>query len=141
MLFSVIYSVDVPEGISLRRFTPPNVRELWERTEGDEQYEYGHLEGRWTKGRHRKWAALLDRTQFDEFVKKVRLYAESTETMGAIGAPEMGFGWSPAISFTSNTEEAILTAYVTPIPETSKQGGDNRDWNRVKNAVLSVYAA
>ena len=38
-------------------------------------------------------------------------------------------------------EDAITNAYVTPIPETTKEGGDERDWERVRGAVLSVYAA
>ena len=140
MQFSVIYSVDVPKGVSIKDYTPPQVRNLWDRTEGDEQYEYDYLEGDWTKGRHRKWVAILNREQFDAFIEKVGLYAEDTETMGSIGAPGFGFGWSPAISFTSDDRDAILNAYVTPLPETSK-AGDERDWDRVRNAVLSVYAA
>lgn len=140
MQFSVIYSVDVPKGVSIKDYTPPQVRKLWDKTEGDEQYEYDYLEGNWTKGRHRKWVAILNREQFDAFIEKVGLYAEGTETMGSIGAPGFGFGWSPAISFTSDDREAILNAYVTPLPETSKVG-DERDWDRVRSAVLSVYAA
>ncbi len=61
MLFSVIYSVDVPEDVDVMDHAPPHVEELWEETEGDEQYEYGYLEGRWTEGSHRKFAALLTR--------------------------------------------------------------------------------
>jgi len=140
MQFSVIYSVDVPQGVSIKDYTPPQVRKIWDKTEGDEQYEYDYLEGDWTKGRHRKWVAILNRDQFDAFIEKVGLYAEDTETMGSIGAPGFGFGWSPAISFTSDDRDAILNAYVTPLPETSKVG-DERDWDRVRNAVLSVYAA
>ena len=140
MQFSVIYSVDVPKRVSIKDYTPPQVRKFWDETEGDEQYEYDYLEGSWTKGRHRKWVAILNREQFDAFVEKVGLYAEDTETMGSIGAPGFGFGWSPAISFTSDDRDAILNAYVTPVPETSK-AGDERDWDRVRNAVLSVYAA
>ena len=77
--------------------------------------------------------------QFDAFVSKLGLHAESTETMGSLGAPGFGFGWSPAISFTSNDQDAITSAYVTPLPETTKEGGDERDWQRVRDAVLSVY--
>ena len=141
MQFSVIYSVDVPQGVSVRDYAPPQVYRLWNLTEGDEQYEYEHLEGRWRRGRHRKWTALLTRKQFDAFVGKLGLYAESTETMGSLGAPGFGFGWSPAISFNGDHEDAITNAYVTPIPETTKEGGDEQDWRRVRRAVLSVYAA
>ena len=73
-------------------------------------------------GKHRKWTGLLTRKQFDAFVNKLGLYAESTETMGSLGAPGCGFGWSPAISFTGDHEDAIVSAYVTPLPETRKTG-------------------
>jgi len=141
MRFSVIYSADVPEGISIKDYAPPQVGRLWSLTEGDDQFEYGYLEGRWEKGKHRKWVALLTRKQFDAFIDKLGLYAERTETMGSLGAPGFGYGWSPAISFTSDHENAIVSAFVTPLPETTKDGGDERDWERVRGAVLSVYAA
>lgn len=138
MLFSVIYSADVPQGVSIRDYAPPQAPRLWQQTESGPS-EYSYLKGRWTKGKHRKWAAMLDRERFDEFVGKLDLYAETTETMGSLGAPGFGFGWSPAISFTSDDPNALLNAYVTPLPETSKAGGDDRDWQRVRQAVLSVY--
>ena len=138
MLFSVIYSVDAPQGVSIKPYTPPR-RSLWTRTEGDEQYEYGYLEGRWEKGKHRKWAALLTREQFDAFVEKLGLVAEDVQTMGSLGAPGFGFGWAPAISFDSDDEDAIVNAYVTPIPEIDKEAYDDRDWHRIREAVLSVY--
>ena len=138
MLFSVIYSFDVPQGISIKPYTPPQ-RSLWSKTEGDEQYEYSYLEGRWEKGKHRKWAALLTRKQFDAFVEKLGLVAEDVQTMGSLGAPGFDFGWSPAISFNGDDEDAILNAYVTPIPEVEKDSYDERDWRRVREAVLSVY--
>lgn len=139
MLFSIIYSVDVPEGVDLADYFPPQVEELWDETEGDEQYEYGYLEGSWESGRHRKWCGLLNRKQFDEFTDRCGLHAESTETMGSLGAPAFGWGWAPAIAFTSNDEDAIQSAYVTPVPETSRPRHDERDWERVKGAVLAVY--
>jgi hypothetical protein len=43
MLFSVIYSVDLPQGISIKPYTPPQVGRLWTRTEGKEQYDYSYL--------------------------------------------------------------------------------------------------
>lgn len=141
MQFSVIYSADVPEGVSIRDYAPPQVGRLWTMTEAGES-EYAYLEGRWqNRSKHRKWTAILTRQQFDAFVSKLGLYAESTETMGSLGAPGFGFGWSPAISFSADHEDAIVSAYVTPIPETTKAGGDERDWQRVRRAVLSAYAA
>ena len=140
MLFSVIYSADCPRSESIARFRPPQVRKLWDMTEGDEQYEYSYLEGDWEKGKHRKWCGLLTKEQFQNFVESVGLVADSTETMGSLGAPGFGFGSSPAISFRDDGDEwALLTAYVTPIPETRKQKLDKRDWERVRQAVLSVF--
>lgn len=139
MQFSVIYSVDCPEDENIARYAPPNP-DLWDQTEGDEQYEYSYLEDRWENGKHRKWCAILDREQFDEFVQRCGLIAESSETMGSIGSPCNPFGWAPAISFTSHDSDAIQSAYVTPIPEVERESFDERDWDRVKAAVLSVYA-
>jgi hypothetical protein len=138
MQFSVIYSVDVPADEDVLGYAPPNVAE-WDETEGDEQYEYGYLEGCWENGHHRKWAAILDREQFEEFISRCGLTADSTPTMGSLGAPGFGFGWSPAISFDSNDPNAIQCAYVTPIPEVSRTHADERDWERMRGAVLAVY--
>ncbi len=140
MRFSVIYSVDCPDDddVCIFEFAPPDLA-LWEDTEGDEAYEYGYLGGRWTEGFHAKWTAILDREQFDAFIEHTGLKAESTETMGSLGAPGFGFCWAPAISFTRDDPDAIQSAYVTPLPETRKPAGDERDWDRVKATVLTVY--
>lgn len=82
---------------------------------------------------------MLTREQFDEFIDRCGLIAESTETMGSIGAPGFGIGWSPAISFRGDDPDAIQNAYVTPLPEVSKGQCDEDDWRRVKSAVLAVY--
>jgi hypothetical protein len=139
MLFSVIYSVDVPEYQDISRFAPPNVEELWDETEDDDQYEYGYLEGEWENGSHRKFVSVLNREQFNEFVDHCGLFAERTETMGSLGAPGFGYGWAPAISFRSDDPDAIQNAYVTPIPEVERESCDERDWERVRGAVLAVY--
>lgn len=139
MRFSVIYSIDVPCDVEILDFAPPEVESIWEETEGDDQFEYGYLEGDWEGGHHRKWAALLNREQFDEFIERCGLRAENTETMGSIGAPGFGYGWAPAISFTSYDSEAIQSAYVTPIPETKRESFCEQDWDRVRGAVLAVY--
>ncbi len=104
------------------------------------RHVYGYLEGDWERGKHRKWCGLLTKEQFEGFVNSTGLIADSTETMGSIGAPGFGFGWSPAISFRDDGQErAILPAYVTPIPEVKKERSDERDWQRVRRAVLSVF--
>jgi hypothetical protein len=139
MLFSVIYSADCPSDMDILDYAPPELAELWDETESDESFDYGYLEGRWEGGHHRKWCAVLNREQFDKFVSALGLYAESTETMGSLGAPGFGMGWSPALSFTSEDQDAILSAYVTPVPETAKEHGDDQDWRRVRKAILAVY--
>jgi hypothetical protein len=139
MHFSVIYSVDTPDETDSDDYAPPQVADLWDRTEGDGQYEYAYLEGRWETGQHRKWCAVLTRDQFDQFVRRCVLTAEDVRTMCSLGSPGCGFGWAPAISFTGDDPDAIQSAYVTPLPEVEKQHLDDRDWERVREAVLSVY--
>ena len=114
MQYSVIYSVDIPRGVNMRPFVPPHCRQLWDETEDDNNYEYGYLEGRWEKGHHRKWVAILDQDQFEEFLFHTGLFPENVETMGSLGAPGFGLGWSPAISFRNDDDDAIRSAYVTP---------------------------
>lgn len=140
MHFSIIYSADTPADVDVLDYAPPQVEELWDETEDDRNYEYSYLEGRWEEGHHRKWCAILDREQFDEFVQRCGLIAERCETMGSIGALGFGYGWAPAISFRSDDPDAIQSAYVTPIPEVEKDHFDDRDWERVRSAVLAVYA-
>jgi hypothetical protein len=139
MQFSIIYSIDLPRSGQISRYAPPHVRKLWDKTEGDEEFGYSYLEGEWERGHHRKWCAILDKEQFEEFIDHCGLIAEDVETMGSLGAPGFGFGWSPAISFRSDDCDALLSAYVTPMPEVKKQHGDERDWKRIRKAVLSLY--
>ena len=140
MLFSVIYSADCPRTESIARFRPPQSHKLWDQTEDDRQYDYPYLEGDWEKGKHRKWCAVLTKAQFVKFVQATGLVAEDVETMGSLGAPGFGFGWAPAISFKDDGgERAILSAYVTPIPEVRKKNGDENDWQRIRRAVLSMF--
>jgi hypothetical protein len=140
MLLSVIYSADCPRTESIARFRPPRARKLWDRTEDDSQYEYSYLEGDWEKGKHRKWCAILNKQEFTEFVQATGLVAEDVQTLGSLGAPGLGFGVSPAIAFNDDgTERAILSAYVTPIPEVRKEHGDEGDWRRIRRAVLNQF--
>jgi hypothetical protein len=139
MQFSVIYSVDTPAEVDPLDYAPPKVGDLWDETEDDDQFDYGYLEGRWEGGHHRKWCAVLTREQFDKFVQETGLVAEDVQTMGSIGAPGFRFGWAPAISFNGDDPDAIQNAYVTPIPEVEKDHFDDRDWERVRGAVLAVY--
>ena len=138
MMFSVIYSVDVPADMDILAYAPPSLQD-WNETEDDDQYEYGYLEGRWEEGHHRKWCALLDRKQFDQCIDHCGLQAENVQTMGSLGAPGFGFGWAPAVSFRGDGNDAIQNAYVTPIPQTNREQYGESDWNRVRSAVLAVY--
>ncbi len=139
MKFSIIYSADVPEVVDVMDHAPPDL-DLWDQTEGDDNFEYEYLEGDWEHGHHRKWCAILDREQFDQFIDHCGLFAEDVETMGSLGAPGFGFGWAPAISFNGDDPDAIQNAYVTPLIEVKREGCDERDWDRVRGAVLSVYS-
>lgn len=133
MQFSVIYSVDTPADIDVLDYAPPNI-DLWDETEDDRQYE-----GYWEQGHHRKWCAILDQEQFEEFVDHCGLFAETTETMGSIGVPGFGYGWSPAVLFRSDDPDAYRDAYVTPMPEVRKKHGTEHDWKRIRGAVLAMY--
>jgi len=145
MRFSVIFSVDIPADTSIRPFVPKG--RAWSRTEGDEQYDFGYLSGCWAKGKHRKFCALLTRKQFDQFVSQMSLYPEDCETMGSLGAPGCGFGFAPAISFDGNRPDALLNAYVTPLPDGEpkhpkhwqNEATQERNWQRIRRAVLKVY--
>jgi len=123
MDFSVIYTADCPRDTSIRQFNPPkSQKHLWQLTEGDRHYEYGYLEGRWTKGKHRKWCAILNREQFKKFLDHTGLFAEDVATMGSIGAPGCGLGWAPAFSFSNDDPDCIANAYVTPLASASEMG-------------------
>lgn len=71
-------------------------------------------------------------------MQRFGLFAEDVQTMGSIGAPGFGFGWAPAISFRSDDPDAIQSAYVTPLPEVRKESLNERDWERVRDAVLAA---
>ena len=107
MQYSVIYSFDCPADVSVKRFQPPKVRR-WDLTEcGPSEDEDG--------GKHRKYCALLTQEQFDDFVSHCGLFTDRTRTMGSLGAPGFGFGWSPAVSFRGDDCAAYQSAYVTPV--------------------------
>ena len=74
MVFSIIYSVDVPSDVDVADFAPPDL-DLWDETEDDDQYGYGYLDGRWEEGHHRKWCAVLTRKEFDDFINGCGLVA------------------------------------------------------------------
>lgn len=133
--FSVIYSVDCVEDEDVAHYAPPE-KDAWEETEGDEQYEFSHLEGEWEKGHHRKWAGIGNLFQFERFLTECDLEAEDVETMGSIGTPGFGMGWAPAISFKGDDPGCIRGAYVTPlIPKSEAEPV----WEDVRQAVIKRY--
>jgi len=118
-------------------------------TEGDEQYDYGYLEGRWSQGKHRKYVGVLTREQFDRLVEDLDLVAEETETLGSLGVPwsASGVGLAPAISFRSDVlfeQGGIVDAYVTPLPNRFCARRPDveltaEDWDRIKAIVVRKY--
>lgn len=141
MKFSIIYSLDIPKTQSVGYFQPPKHKKLWKLTEQndhDGDYAYAGLP------KHRKYCAILTRSQFDEFVDHCGLEAEDVETMGSLGAP--GFlGLAPAISFNGTDTEAVQNAYVTPIPDcfdnkNCKHEYDEEIWKRIRNAMINTYS-
>ena len=52
------------------------------------------------------------------------------------GANIVAFQYLP---FNGDSSDSIQNAYVTPLPEVKREGCDERDWDRVRSAVLSVY--
>lgn len=154
MLFSTIYSIDVSSKDSVEERYPPGVEpgkeydhEVWECTESGET-QYAYLEGAWKDGQHRKFSALLTREEFEAFLRGAGLCASWTETGGSIGAPGFDIYHAPAIAFDSDYNDAIIGAYVTPIPtvhtreqfmEREGLGLGEDAWNRVRKVVIETY--
>jgi len=143
MKFSVIFTVDCPAERSIREYLPSRkLLRLMTQTEGNEQYDYSYLEGRWEKGKHRKLCAVFTRQQFNQFIDETLLTADSGETMGSMGALGTDCWIAPAISFNSDDQDCIRGAYVTPLPDipapkTARQ--EERCWLRIKWAILRMW--
>ena len=142
MKFSVIYEAEVPMTYSVSYIRPPKPHQwrLTEQTDGEPSDWCGELFDGMCK--HRKWCAVLDKADFLEFVRQCDVWPEACETMGSLGAPGFGFGWAPAIAFNTD-DEVIRSAYVTPLAckrdgtPIRANGGTERDWARIKAAMLS----
>jgi len=139
MLFSVIYDFSCPKDLPVKRLYPSNFRKvekkerIWDITE----INLDPVIDGW---KQRKICALLTKEEFAEFVNSCDLIADSTETMGSIGAPGLGYGISPAISFNAGGGDCYQNAYVTPIPEVNRANGfTERDWERIKAAILAKW--
>lgn len=158
MYYSVIYSFDIAaeDSVNSPGLKPPKVDQLrdkdgdlvWQCTESndgppwDEGGDLNYVD----LPKHRKYCGFLTAEQFEEFVDHCCLYAEDIETMGSIGAPGMGFGPAPAISFTGDGQDAYQNAYITPVPDAAVEGRrttpyTEEDWDRTRSAVISKFAA
>lgn len=139
MKMSVIYSVDCPREVKIGQYNPPkSQKRLWQLMQDDSGYEYGYLEGRWAKGKHRTWVALLNRDQFEEFLSHTGLAAEDVQTMGSLGAPGCGYGLAPAFSFRTDDPDAIQNVYVTPLASGAEMAQFLTTVNEVYDADLLV---
>lgn len=149
MRYGIIFTMDCTRDEYVNYYLPPKrIRRKLQLTEGDEQYDYDHLEGAWTKGKHRKLVGELNQDDFDELVSFCGLRAQDVETMGSLGVPWAGcggFGVAPAVSFTSSHYSAFVDAYVTPIPSfdpvnrAEDEEWQERAWDRIKAALLRRY--
>jgi hypothetical protein len=140
MLFSIIYSVNVPKDKSIKCGQPPKLHnwQLTERSEGNPDDFLTEIEGY----KHRKYVAILDKKHFEEFLNDLSLTAENVETMGSLGAPGFGPVIVPAISFRSELawyyDSIDASAYVTPIPRVQRDWSE-RDWQRIRKVVIGMY--
>jgi len=133
--YSVIYSID---GENTEPYEPENL-ELWTKTEdGESDFDIPN----W---KHKKFIAILNQDQFDQFVENQGLYAEDVETMGAVGSPGHGFAWVPTISFNGTDPDAYQNAYVTPnIPMQEGKRleeivGKENVWSTVRGHIIKKY--
>ena len=145
MLFSVIYSCDAPMSERIGRYWPQH-RRRWVLTENSNG-QPNDWNGEW-KCRHRKWCGILTKAEFETFIGALGLDAEDVETMGSLGAPGCGYGLVPAVSFIGGYD-AILSAYVTPLPlartladldRGPRRPFDEHDFERIHRAMIHQYA-
>ena len=140
MKFYVIYDFDVPGDLSVNSCSPPFRSRNFRLTENHESEIFDkptkdYRTGRMLKGKHRKYAGILTRKQFDALCDDQGLFMENIETMGSI----TDIGWLPAMSFRSESYDCYQNAYVTPLIERHDRPCDERDWDRVRAAMLRVY--
>jgi len=147
MHFSVIYDVEVAQHQSIVPFRPHR-SDLWTLTEHN-LYISRATEDDTTK--QRKWVALLTRKQFEAWLERMPYYftPDSIETCGSLGAPGLGMGLSPAISWSAPDlcyefpNALYCEAYVTPIPDIcnwpNDKRFDERNWQRIRHAILHYY--
>jgi hypothetical protein len=134
MEFYVIYSADVMEARYLNYCRPrPELQEKLDLTE-DGESEYRYLEGSWANAVHEKWAGVLSRKEFDQFIYDTFLTAEDTETLGSLTE----YGHMPAISFNADDNESICNAYVTPLIKGEGTVSEEQ-WERLRSVIIAKY--
>jgi hypothetical protein len=150
MMFGIILDADVPRTRSIAcARPPPRVLRKLKLTEGDELYDYDHLGGVWTKGKHRKWAGCLSAPLFYELVEHLSLVPRPDENIGALGmpSPDMPNGGvglqGDCISFSndrSDNEDAFIEAHVTPYTRYGiRPARAPRAWTDIKDAILHKW--
>ena len=130
--YSIIYSIDALEEYLYLGI--PKDLENWTETENGQS----DFIDEWS---HKKFLSILTPEEFNKFIEDQGLYAEDVETLGSLGAPGYGYGWSPTISFISYDEDIIKNAYVTPnITEKEARKHKCKDlWNKIFKQVLEEY--
>jgi len=148
MLFSVVFSVDVPadcDGPTLRR----SLRRALGVTRSASELRYLADEGgedaqRWARAYCISGYGVLTRSQFAAFLEDFdHPEPEDCQTLGTLGGPANPYGIAPDINFRSDNPEWIASIRVTPIPECKPPGTPERAeraWQRVRSAILRHYA-
>lgn len=127
---------------------------MWQVTESEPDGTYDDIWGKNYK--HRKYTALLNKSEFQQFVDKSDLVASTVETMGSLGAPSpdgMVLGIVPAVCFDYRSGDYELNAYVTPYvvrqrrgrqkgvyDSVRKAGCGERDWDRLRDAIIAKWS-
>lgn len=126
MKWSVIYSIDTLAGNTLDGFVPTS--EHWEKTEGDDCYEFDYLGDAYLKGKHAKYVGYITDNEFKQFLHDVLVPSYVENTMGMLGGmveDEIVLGLMPAWSLSAvkyyATDPFYQNAYVCPFPENDKE--------------------
>lgn len=89
-------------------------------------------------------SGILTKDQFTRFIDSLGAFAEDCETLGSLGGPLSG-GMPylvPDVSFRCESPIVIECIRATPFP-CDRNGeplrGDERTWERVRNATLATY--
>ena len=134
MQFYVIYEFDVARGMSVKPFNPPFKSKDFTLTEC---HESEFISDKIKPGKHRKYAGILTKAQFQSLVSAQDMHMSDVDTMGSLTE----LGWLPAVSFYTEGVYACngyvyQNMYVTPLID---KACDDRDWDRVTAAMKSMY--